>query len=151
MESTLLEAGVLHSTRVDSLVESPVEGTAWWHITLVDGEAIVELLVVAGEPPRPTREEIVGGRVDDAITFHAFPGFSGLEMVRGITMVSPETHGILITGPGSPHLERLARDSGAFDSCEKPCEFRALADAVARALVTLERGRAFRPEEAEAG
>lgn len=97
--------------------------------------------VTTVESPMRTLEEIARGSVDVVITAHVFPESSGIEVLRKIKTTTPRTHVIMITGYGSPQLERLARDIGAFDYFEKPFDVKAVAGAVARALVTPERRR----------
>jgi two-component system, NtrC family, response regulator AtoC len=89
-------------------------------------------------------EAIEASRAGDfrvVISDYRLPGQDGVQVLRGIKTRSPQTHLILITGYGKPHLERLARDLGAFDFFDKPFKLVALKQAVDRALGTPERRR----------
>jgi len=73
------------------------------------------------------------------ITDYVMPGRDGLEVLQEIKRRVPHTHVILITGNVTPHMERFARDRGAFDFFEKPFNLATLKHAVERAIVTPER------------
>jgi DNA-binding NtrC family response regulator len=83
----------------------------------------------------------VRATVDVVVTDYLFPESDGVEVLRKIKTSMPKTHVIMITSYGSPRLERLVRDIGAFDYFDKPFEVKAVAGSVARALVTPERRR----------
>lgn len=63
------------------------------------------------------------------------------QTLRWIKTLNPNTHVIVITASVTPHMERVARDVGAFDFFEKPFQFGALKQAVDRAILTPERRR----------
>ena len=51
---------------------------------------------------------------DLIVTDLRMPGISGLELLRHVHQASPETHMMLITGFGSPEIEKQVRQLGAF-------------------------------------
>ena len=65
----------------------------------------------------------------------------GPEVLRKIKAHTPDTHVIAISAESAPHVERQARDLGAFDFLEKPFQLVALRRAVERAIKTPERRR----------
>ncbi len=79
------------------------------------------------------------GEYEVVITDFVMPGPDGLEVLREVKAQIPQTHVIFITGNVRPHIERFARDRGAFDFYEKPFSFAALRNAVEKAIVTPER------------
>ena len=97
--------------------------------------------VITAESPAQVLAEIVRATVDVVVTDYLFPESDGVEVLRKIKTSMPKTHVIMITSYGSPRLERLVRDIGAFDYFDKPFEVKAVAGSVARALVTPERRR----------
>jgi DNA-binding NtrC family response regulator len=97
--------------------------------------------VITAESPAQILAEIVRATVDVVVTDYLFPESDGVEVLRKIKTSMPKTHVIMITSYGSPRLERLVRDIGAFDYFDKPFEVKAVAGSVARALVTPERRR----------
>lgn len=55
------------------------------------------------------------------------PGIDGLEALRRIKEEHPEIEVIIVTGHGSEHDERLARELGAFEYLNKPVDINELA------------------------
>ncbi len=51
---------------------------------------------------------------DLIVTDLRMPGISGLELLRHVHQTSPQTHMMLITGFGSPEIEKQVRKLGAF-------------------------------------
>ncbi len=73
------------------------------------------------------------------ITDYRLPEPDGLHVLQEIKAQTPQAHVIMITAHGMPHMERLARNMGAFDFFDKPFELAALRQAVERAIVMPER------------
>ncbi len=73
------------------------------------------------------------------VTDYRIPQPDGFQLLQRIKAQIPRTHVILITGHPTPHMERYARDAGAFGFFDKPFELGALKQAVDRAVVTPER------------
>lgn len=79
------------------------------------------------------------GRYEVVVTDYAMPEVGGFEVLFRVKAHSPATQIIFITGRGTRHTERLARDGGAFDFLEKPFPLAALLQAVERAASNPER------------
>jgi DNA-binding NtrC family response regulator len=73
------------------------------------------------------------------ITDYALPKADGLQVLLQVKARNPQVHVIVITAEGTPELETLARNMGAFDFLEKPFPLQALKCAVERALTTPEK------------
>ncbi len=115
------------------------DGLIRWSLTRVLSREGYDVVGVAS--PAAALEEIGRGSVGVLITDYVFSESDGIEVLRKIKTSRPEIHVLLITAYGSPQLERLARDIGAFDYFEKPFDMKAVVASVARALVTPERRR----------
>jgi DNA-binding response OmpR family regulator len=62
------------------------------------------------------------------------PGFSGLELVKGVRYLDQKVPIILITGYGSPSVREEARQLGVNDYLDKPFHVADLMSAVGRCL-----------------
>ncbi len=111
--------------------------------------SLEQLLTRAGHAVRTVDSDkaaIAAVKADDyrvAIIEHTEAG--DFDALHEIKVHSPETHVIVMTAYATAALERLARDSGAFDFLEKPFQLQLLERVVARAIVTPERRKDREP------
>jgi DNA-binding NtrC family response regulator len=62
------------------------------------------------------------------------PGFSGLQLIKGVRYLDPAVPVILITGYGSPDLREECSQLGVNDYLDKPFDIEDLISAVRRCL-----------------
>src|SRR6266849_2981442 len=62
------------------------------------------------------------------------PDIDGIEVLKQIRQIDPQSAVIILTGKASDHLERQARDLGITDFLIKELSFEALIGAVQRAM-----------------
>ena len=102
-------------------------------ILIVDDEAIVAFFLMEGlkglgdeydvrtsGSAESALEQIRHGHFDLAVVDYRLPGLSGLDLIRKLREVSPETHTIVITAYSSPELEEEALRLRAARYLEKP-------------------------------
>lgn len=65
-------------------------------------------------------EQVQRGRFDLAVVDYRLPGLNGLDLIRRLREISPETHTIVITAYSSPGLEEEALRLRASRYLEKP-------------------------------
>jgi DNA-binding NtrC family response regulator len=78
--------------------------------------------VTAFEDGRKAVSAIEAGNYDVALLDIRMPGFTGIEVLRHIKDVSPETEVILLTGHATVETAVEALRHGAFDYLTKPCK-----------------------------
>jgi two-component system response regulator AtoC len=102
-------------------------------ILIVDDEAIVAFFLMEGlkglgegydvhtsGSAESALEEMQGKRFDLAVIDYRLPGLDGLDLIRRLREVSPETRTIMITAYSSPELEDEALRLRAARYLEKP-------------------------------
>jgi two-component system response regulator (stage 0 sporulation protein F) len=65
-------------------------------------------------------EQVRQGRFDLAVVDYRLPGLNGLDLVRTLQEISPETRAIVMTAYSSPELEQEALRLRALQYLEKP-------------------------------
>jgi len=78
--------------------------------------------VTAFEDGRKAVSAVETGNYDVALLDIRMPGFTGIEVLRHIKEVSPETEVILLTGHATVETAVEALRHGAFDYLTKPCK-----------------------------
>jgi DNA-binding NtrC family response regulator len=78
--------------------------------------------VTAFEDGRKAVSAVESGNYDVALLDIRMPGFTGIEVLRHIKEVSPETEVILLTGHATVETAVEALRHGAFDYLTKPCK-----------------------------
>jgi two-component system, response regulator, stage 0 sporulation protein F len=78
--------------------------------------------------------QINRGRIALLITDYNMPGANGLELLRRVRAVSPDTRVIMVTAYPSSDLERQVRAAGATAFLPKPFGLDQLVEAMQRAL-----------------
>ena len=78
------------------------------------------------------------------------PGIDGLEALRRIKEEHPHIEVIIVTGHGSEHDEKLARELGAFEYLNKPVDINELAKLI-RAASKKAAAKSEDPGQGEAG
>src|SRR5215467_4915007 len=81
---------------------------------------------------------VEGGRFDVILTDLQLPDLGGIEVVKRLKEISPESEIIMISGHGSVSKAVEATKAGAFYFVEKPVEFEELMLLIEKAV---ERGR----------
>ncbi|HUT19468.1 MAG TPA: response regulator [Anaerolineae bacterium] len=102
-------------------------------ILIVDDEAIVAFFLMEGlqglgdeydvrtsASAESALEQVQHGRFDLAVVDYRLPGLNGLDLIRRLREISPETHTIVITAYSSPELEHEALRLRASRYLEKP-------------------------------
>src|ERR1700704_2162543 len=78
------------------------------------------LRVLTADGARAALEIVRTRRVEVALTDLMMPGTSGLELLRAIKQVSPDTEVVLMTAYGTVETAVQAMREGAYDFVEKP-------------------------------
>jgi DNA-binding NtrC family response regulator len=78
--------------------------------------------------------QLAGAACDLLIADLRMPGFSGLDLIKGVRYLDPKVPIILITGYGSPELRQEAAQLGVNDYLDKPFNVGDLLSAVRRCL-----------------
>ena len=102
-------------------------------ILIVDDEAIVAFFLMEGlqglgdeydvrtsGSAESALEQVQHGRFDLAVVDYRLPGLNGLDLIRRLREISPETHTIVITAYSSPELKHEALQLRASRYLEKP-------------------------------
>ena len=102
-------------------------------ILIVDDEASVAFFLMEGlqglgdeydvrtsASAESALEQVQHGRFDLAVVDYRLPGLNGLDLIRRLREISPETHTIVITAYSSPELEHEALRLRASRYLEKP-------------------------------
>jgi two-component system response regulator HydG len=92
------------------------------------------LNVLSAENGRQALELVREHQVAVIVTDFQMPGMSGLDLLRSVKMVSPETEVILITAYGTIELAVEAMKKGAYDFVVKPFKRHDIVSGVRRAL-----------------
>jgi len=86
------------------------------------------------ENGRQALEQLRRGGVDVVITDLKMPGMDGIELLKSVKAVSPQTEVVMITGYGTVERAVEAMKLGAVDFVVKPFRRAILMEAVARAM-----------------
>jgi CheY-like chemotaxis protein len=102
-------------------------------ILIVDDEAVVAFFLREGlrglgeeydvhtsGSAESALEQVRHGRFDLAVVDYRLPGLNGLDLLRILREISPETHTIVMTAYSSPELEQTALQLRATHYLEKP-------------------------------
>ena len=102
-------------------------------ILIVDDEAVVAFFLMEGlkglgeeydvhtsGSAESALEQMQRAHFDLAVVDYRLPGLDGLDLIRRLREISPETHTIMITAYSSPELEEEAQRLRAARYLEKP-------------------------------
>jgi DNA-binding NtrC family response regulator len=116
-------------------------------ILIVDDEAIVAFFLMEGlkgmgdeyevcttESAELALEQLARMPFDLAVIDHRLPGISGLDLIRQLRDISPQTQTIVITAYSSPELEAQARQLHTARYLEKPFRIQELMSTVRQVL-----------------
>lgn len=124
---------------------SPVVRTTTPRILVVDDEEAVLVTVkgileldgyeVVGTTSGQHALQLIGSeRFDVVLTDLRLEGIQGIDLLREVARLSPDTASILFTGYGSLDSAVTAMREGAYDYLLKPCDILELRTTVSRAL-----------------
>ncbi|MCC6214998.1 MAG: sigma-54-dependent Fis family transcriptional regulator [Polyangiaceae bacterium] len=91
------------------------------------------LRVLTADGPRRALELVRKHRVQVVLTDLMMPGASGVELLRALQEISPDTEVVVMTAYGTVEVAVQAMREGAYDFVEKPLERRAIVKSVRKA------------------
>ena len=97
-----------------------------------------QLHVLTAQNGRQALDQVREHQVAVIVTDFQMPEMSGLDLLRSVKMVSPETEVILITAYGTIELAVEAMKQGAYDFVVKPFKRHDIVSGVRRALEKLQ-------------
>ena len=79
-----------------------------------------QMRVLTASRGKEALEQLRQHRVDVVLTDLMMPGVSGLELLRAITQIAPDTEVVIMTAYGTVQTAVAAMREGAYDFVEKP-------------------------------
>ncbi len=140
-----------HASRVVGTLTAPVTPAETTLLVVEDDRSNLESLerllskedyrVLTAPDARAALELLRRQRAHIVVTDLMMPGLSGLDLLKAIKAVSPETEVILMTAYGTVETAVEAMRAGAYDFVEKPLKRMQILKTVAKAMEKSSQGR----------